>query len=71
MYKNKVILCRSEAINPIYDSIIPVDCCKKNPSIINFTTDDMKSKFELFSKTKTNSLYLTESMQTYWIQMLD
>ena len=30
----------------------------------------MKSKFELFSKNKMNSVYLTESMQTDWLQIL-
>ena len=50
--------------------MIPVDFCKK-PPIINFTTDDTTTRFELFSKIKTNYLYLTESMQTYWVHMLD
>ena len=31
----------------------------------------MTSKFELFSKNKMNNLYLTESMQTDWLHMLD
>ena len=49
--------------------MIPVDCCQKNASIINFTTNDMKSKFDYF-KEKMNNLYLTEIMQTDWLQML-
>ena len=70
MHNNKVILCKIEAIFPIPDSMIPLDFCQKNESVINFKTDDMTSKFELFSK-KMNNIYLTESMQTYWLQMLD
>ena len=31
----------------------------------------MTPKFELFSKKNVNALYLTVSMQTYWVQMLD
>ena len=37
-----------------------MDCCKKT-SNINFTTDDMTSKFELLSKNKKNAPYLTEN----------
>ena len=31
----------------------------------------MTSKFELFSTGKMNNLYITESMQTNWMHMLD
>ena len=48
-----------------------MDFCQKNSPIINFTTYDMTSKFELFSNNKINHIYLTESMLTDWIQMLD
>ena len=34
MYNNKVKLCKIEVIPVIHDSVIPVDCCKKNPSLI-------------------------------------
>ena len=51
--------------------MIPVDLYQKYLSINNFTTDDMTYMLELFSTNKTNSLYLTEIMQTYWLQMLD
>ena len=71
MYKNKVKLCTRESIPLIPDYMIPVDCCKKNASIINFTTDDMISKFELFPKNKMNNIYLAEIMGTDWLQMLD
>ena len=49
----------------------PEDCCQKHSSINDFTTDVMTSKFESFSKSKNNNLYLTESMQTDWLHMLD
>ena len=48
-----------------------MDCCQKTASIINFTTDDMTSKFELFSNNKMNNQYLTEIMRTNWLQILD
>ena len=51
--------------------MIPVDFCQKNKHIINFTTEDMTSKFELFSKNKMYALYLTETMRTEWLQALD
>ena len=38
---------------------------------MNFTTDDMTSKFGLFSEKKTIAIYLTKSMKTDWLQMLD
>ena len=62
MYKNKVINFKIGFIYTITDSMIPVDGCQKNASVINFTTDDMTSKFGLFLKDTTNHLYLTESM---------
>ena len=43
----------------------------KNPPIINFTTDDMTSNFEFFTKNKINNIYLTEIMRTDWLHMLD
>ena len=70
MYRNKVPLRKRNVIPPIPDSIIPVDFYKK-ASIVNFTIDDMTSKFELFSKNKMNIPYLTEIIITCWIQMLD
>ena len=51
--------------------MILVDCCQTNKSIINFTTEDMTSKIEFFSKKKVNDLYLTKSILTDWLQMLD
>ena len=43
----------------------------KKSSIIYSTTDDMTSKFALFSNIKINNRYLTESMWINWLQMLD
>ena len=70
MYKNKLILHKTEVIPPIPNYMIPVDFCQNNSSMINFTTDDMTSKFGLFSKNKMNYLYIPESMETDWPQML-
>ena len=41
VYKNKVILRKTEFIPLITNSMIPEDCCQKIPSIITFTNDDM------------------------------
>ena len=38
---------------------------------MNFTTDDMTSKFGLFSENNMIAIYLTESMKTDWLQILD
>ena len=69
--KNKVILCKRKVISLITDYIIPVYCCQNKSSIINFTIDDMTSKFELFSRNKINNLYQTESVLKAWMQLLD
>ena len=71
MCNYKLILRKIEVGPPIPDSMIPVDCCQKYESIINFTTDDITYKFEFFSKNKMNNPYLTEIMQTDCLQMLD
>ena len=70
MYKNKSTIRKREVIPHINNSMITVDFYKFLP-IINFTTHDMIYKFELFLMNKINSLYLTESMQTYLLQILD
>ena len=69
-YKNKVIIQKRSFILPIPDSMITVDLFQKHLPIINFTTDDMTSKFEFFKEQK-NALYLTESIRTDWLHMLD
>ena len=69
MYNNRVIIHKIKFIPSINGSMIPMNFCKKK-SIINFTNDDMTSKLGLFSNIKTNTLYLTENMRTYWLHML-
>ena len=64
MYNDKVLICKQEIIPPIIYSMIPVDCCLKNEPVINFTTDDMRYKFEVLPKNNIYELYLTEIMQT-------
>ena len=59
MYNNKVILMKIYITTNITGSMLPVDCYN-NTSFISFTTDDMTSKYELFSKKKVMDLYLTE-----------
>ena len=71
VYNYKVIIRQWDAINPITDHIIMVYCVEKNKYVINFTTDDMRSKFEVFSNNKIDTLYLNEIIQTEWIQMMD
>ena len=44
--------------------MIPVDFCQKKRIVIDFTTDEMISKFEVFTKNKIDTLYLTEIMIT-------
>ena len=51
--------------------MIPVSLCQNIEPVINFTTDDITSKFEAFSKNKMDELYLTEGTQTEWMHMLD
>ena len=71
MYNNKVIIHKRGVITPIPDYMILVDFCQIFLPIIDFTTDDMITKFGLFLENKTNALYITEIIQTYWIHMLD
>ena len=42
--------------------MIPVDICQKKKYVINFITDGMRSKFEVFTKNKINELYLTSGI---------
>ena len=71
MYNDKLPILKQEVVTPIYDSMIPVDFSQNNYHVIIFTPDDIRSKFESFSKNKMDALYLTESMQKEWFQMLD
>ena len=64
MYNDKLPILKQEVVTPIYDSMIPVDFSQNNYHVIIFTPDDIRSKFESFSKNKVGVLYLTEIMQT-------
>ena len=50
--------------------MIPFNFCQNNDNVINFTTDDLRYKFEVFSKNKIDALYLTERIQKEWLQTL-
>ena len=63
MYNDEVPIWKQDVIPPIPDSMIPVDFSQNNYHVIIFTPDDIRSKFESFSKNKSDALYLTESMQ--------
>ena len=65
MYNNRVIIRKREVIPPITDHMITDYFCQNQSSVINFTTDDVISKFELFSKNMMNNIYITESMRKY------
>ena len=71
MNRDKVTISKREVIYLFLDSMIPVDCCQKDKRINNFTTYDMASNSEFLSKKTMDALYLTESMRTYWLHMLD
>ena len=64
MYNDKVLRIKQEVVPPIPDSVIPVYSCQNNYHVINFTNDDMRSKFGAFSKDKIGVLYLTKIMIT-------
>ena len=64
MYNYKVLIRKWEAITPIPYHMILVYCCKKNKYVVNFTTDDTESKFEVFSNNKMDKLYLNEIIPT-------
>ena len=63
MYNDRLLICKLDVILPIPDSMMPIDCCKNNDNVINFTTDDIISRFEAFSKNKVDALYLTKIMR--------
>ena len=67
MYNDKVPIWKQEVIPTVPYSFIPVNFSRNNYHVINFTPDDMRSKFEAFSKKKMDALYLTESMQKIMI----
>ena len=63
MYNDKVLMLKREIITPIPDYIIPVASCQNNKHVINFTTGDMRSKFEVFAKYKIDTLYPSEILK--------
>ena len=52
VYNDKALLIKWEVIPNITDSMIPVDLCQNNENVNNFTTDDIRSKFEVFQREK-------------------
>ena len=64
MYNDKLIICKEYIITPIENSITSVYFYQNNEPVSNFTTDDMISEFEAFSKNRMDALYLNESMKT-------
>ena len=70
MYNYKVLVFKLEVILPITYYMIPVDFCQQI-YIINFSTENMTLKFELYSKNKINALCIIEIMRTDWLHMLD
>ena len=70
-YNDKVLIRKQEVIPTIPDFMIPVDFSQNTKYIINFTTDDMISRFDYFEKNKMNALYLNKIMRKEWLQMLD
>ena len=63
VYNYKVLVLKWEAIPHITDHIIPF-FFNKNKYVINFTTHDMRSKFEVFSNNKIDILYLNVIIRT-------
>ena len=63
VYNYKVLILKWEAIPPITDLII-LFFGNKNKYVINFTTHDMRSKFEVFSNNKIDTLYLNVIIRT-------
>ena len=51
--------------------MVPWDFCQKNKYITYFTSDDIISKPEVFTKYKLYISYLTKTMRTEWIKMLE
>ena len=57
MYNYKVLNRKREVIPPIPDSMILLDWFQNNKYIFNFTTDDMVSKFEEFTRYNIYIIY--------------
>ena len=70
VYNDDVLILKQEFISIIPDYMIPVDCFQNNKHVINFISNDMTSKFEAFINHKPDTLYITESTRTEWLQVL-
>ena len=68
MYNNKAIIWKVSVIPPIPDYMIPMDFCKKTPSLI--LQLNIWHRSLIFFKEKMDALYITESMRTYWLHTL-
>ena len=71
MHNDKALIRKQEFICDITYSTIPLDFFQRNKFIINFTTDDMVSKFEAFTNYKIYTFDLTEIMRTECLQVID
>ena len=71
MYNYSLLIYKHDVIEPVTDSMIPLNWYQKNQYVINFTNDDMISKFQTFKNQKLDTFYLTESMRIQQLQMTD
>ena len=71
MYNDKLLICKQELTNLIPGSMIPLGWFQNNEPVINFTTDNITSKFKVVSENKMDALYLTEIMKIEWLQVID
>ena len=68
LYNYKIIICKKRIYSFYIWDYDPIGLQWRNRHIFYFTTEDMKYKFETFSKNKINAIDLTEIMQTDWLQ---
>ena len=64
MYNDITIILKQWFIPPIHDFMVLMDCFQKKKHVINFTSDYMVSKFEVFVNHKLDTIYLTEIIIT-------
>ena len=70
LYNDKLLLRKQEVITLINNYMTPVGCCQNNQYIFNYTSDDMISKFEAFTKYKLDKLDLTGRRITECLKMI-
>ena len=63
MYNAKLLIRKQDISPPIPDYMIPVDFYQINKHIINFTSDNITSKFDFF-KRKNGCTIQTDGMKT-------